>query len=135
MGYTTYVTGEFAITPPLTWPEFKDSQFAEHNIDSPTEPDLVLRVDEQVADTDDGQLIRRTAVALAMRPIDEYRAYSLLESVQAAIDSFPGHTFTGRLECAGEETGDLWRVVIRDGRATEVRPVLTWPDENEGASA
>lgn len=133
MGYHTYVTGEFEITPPLTWQEFKDSEFAPHNIENTWEPDLALRVVEEEADTEDGPLLRRTATALYMREIDEYRERGLVETVQRAIDSFPGHTFTGRLECEGEENTDLWRVVIRDGRAVRIEPRIVWPDE-DGAS-
>lgn len=129
MGYITHVEGEFAITPPLTWPEFKDSEFAPHNITDSYDPDLTLRIAEESVDTDDGPLLRRTATALVMREIDEYRAYNLLNQVQKAVDSFPGHRFTGRLDCEGERTGDLWRVVIRDGRAVKVEPRIVWPDE------
>jgi hypothetical protein len=129
MGYITHVTGEFAIAPPLTWPEFKDSPFAPHNIVDSYDPDLILRVTEENVDTDDGPLLRRTATALVMREIDEYRARNLIAQVQKAVDSFPGHTFTGRLDCEGEENADLWRVLIRDGRAVKVEPRIVWPDE------
>jgi hypothetical protein len=131
MGYTTRVEGEFAIMPPLSWPEFKDSKFAPDNAESSHSPSLILRVAEDAVDTADGPLLRRTATALVMREIDEYRAYDLLEEVQEAIDAFPGRTFTGRLNCEGEETGDLWRVVIRDGRAVRVEPRIVWPDESD----
>jgi hypothetical protein len=130
MGYITHVRGEFAITPTLTWNEFKDSKFAPHNLESSYNPSLALRVDEDTVDTDEGPLLRRTATALVMRDIDEYRAYSLLEEVQEAVDAFPGHVFAGRLECEGEENTDIWRVIIRDGRAVRVEPRITWPDED-----
>lgn len=58
------------------------------------------------------------------------RAHNLLDVVQQAIDSFPGHTFTGHLHCEGEENADIWRVAIRDGRAVKVEPRIVWPDEN-----
>lgn len=117
MGYTTHVTGEFTITPPLTWSEFKDSRFAPHNVKSGYDPDLILRVDGSQAD------------ALVMRDIDEYRAYNLINHVQEAVDAFPGHTFSGHLECEGEENTDMWRVVIRDGIATKVEPRIVWPGD------
>ncbi|MGW4670132.1 DUF6205 family protein [Streptomyces sp. NPDC004324] len=126
MGYTTRVDGEFAIEPPLTWTEFKDSEFASDHIGA---PDLVLRVTEEAIDTDDGPLLKRTATALVMREIDEYRAHNLLAQVQKAVDSFPGHTFTGRLDCEGEENTDLWRVVVRDGRALKIVPQIVWPED------
>lgn len=134
MGYVTYVTGAFTISPPLSWPEFKGSKFAPDNIAHSWEPSLILRVAEESVDTDDGPLLRRTATALVMREIDEYRAYGLLEEVQEAFDSFPGHTFSGRLECEGEENTDMWRVVVRDGRtAVRVEPQIVWPDDEGGA--
>lgn len=129
MGYHTYVEGQFDITPPLTWPEFRDSKFAPANLENSYRPSLALRVDEDTVDTDEGVLVRRTASALVMREIDEYRAYGLLEEVQEAVDAFPGHEWTGRLNCAGEENTDLWRVVVRDGRAVRVEPRIVWPDE------
>ena len=130
MGYTTHVTGAFAIEPPLTWNEFKDSEFAPHNVQGSWEQSLILCVDEETVDTDDGPLLRRTAKSLAMREIDEYRERGLVAEAQRAIDSFPGHTFTGRLECEGEENTDIWRVVVRDGRAVRVEPRIVWPDED-----
>lgn len=130
MGYTTNVTGEFAITPPLTWGEFKDSEFAPDNVESNWKPSLILRTVEERADTRDGATLRITADALMMREIDEYRAYGLIEEAQRAVDSFPGHTFTGRLECEGEENTDLWRVVIRDGKAVKVEPRIVWPEDS-----
>ncbi len=132
MSYRTHVTGEFAIAPPLTWTEFKDSQFAPHNITEPYDPDVILRVAEESVDTEDGPLLKRTATALVMREIDEYNSRNLLAQVQKAIDSFPGHTFTGRLDCEGEGNADLWRVVVRNGRAVKVEPRIVWPDEDGG---
>ena len=127
MSYTTHVTGEFAINPPLTWNEFKDSRFAPHNAKSGWDPSLLLRIDETTVDTDDGPLLRRTATALVMRGIDEYRERGLVEEVQEAVSSFPGHTFTGRLECEGDDNTDIWRVIVRDGKAVKIQPRIVWP--------
>ena len=131
MSYTTHVTGEFAITPPLTWAEFQESRFAPHNVALSYEPSLILRVDEDTVDTDEGPLLRRTATALVMREIDEYRERGLVEEVQAAIDAFPGHAWSGLLECYGEANTAMWRVVIRDGRAVRVEPEIVWPDGSD----
>ncbi|MEV8353151.1 DUF6205 family protein [Streptomyces niveus] len=130
MGYITHVTGEFAITPQLTWTEIKDSPYSPIPPAGDDRLELVLRVDEVTVDTDDGPLLRRTASALVMSEIDEYRAYGLLDAVQAAVDAFPGHEWSGRLECEGEENSDMWRVIIRDGRALKIEPRIVWPDED-----
>ncbi|MET7436611.1 DUF6205 family protein [Streptomyces sp. NPDC005496] len=135
MGYITHVTGEFSIEPPLTWNEIKNSPFDKAGREGlwyAPEIDLGLRVAEDSVDTDEGPLLRRTGAALVMPYIDEYRARHLVEQVQRCIDLFPGHTFSGRLECEGEENKDLWRVVVRDGRAVKVTPRIIWPDEDGG---
>ncbi|MDQ0943312.1 DUF6205 family protein [Streptomyces sp. V1I1] len=136
MGYSTHVTGEFAITPPLTWNEIKASPFepiGRRGYYGAVDVDLMLRVDESSVDTEEGTLVRRTGTALVMREIDEYRARNLVEQVQSLISMFTGHTFTGRLECEGEENTDLWRVVVRDGRAVRIEPRIVWPDEDGAA--
>jgi len=132
MGYTTHVTGEFAIEPPLTWNEIKASPFEPvvRGKYGAVDIDLDICVEETSVDTDEGTLVRRIGTALAMRQIDEYRARDLVKQVQRCIDLFPGHTFTGRLECEGEENTDLWRVIIRDGRAVRIEPRIVWPDED-----
>lgn len=124
MGYNTSVSGEIRIEPPLAWREFKDSPFAGRD------KDVTLQVDAETVDTADGPLMRKTAVALVPTWEDSYKAYHLVEHVQEAIDAFPEHTFTGRLDCEGEENTDLWRVVVRDGRAVKVTPRIVWPDED-----
>lgn len=127
MGYYTRVTGELHIEPPLTWAEIKtvaDSAFGDGCLD------VTLDIREDTVDTDEGPLILKTAPALVPSWDEEYKAYNLVAHVQQAIDAFPGHTFTGRLECEGEESGDLWRVVVRDGRAEKVTPRIVWPDED-----
>lgn len=129
MGYYTRVTGELQIEPPLNWAEIKDSEFAPERAKR-TDLDVQLEVVEESVDTAEGELIRRTAASLVVRWPDSFKAYNLVDHVQWAIDAFPGHTFTGRLECEGEENGDLWRVVIRDGRALRIEPRIVWPDED-----
>jgi hypothetical protein len=129
MGYYTTVDGEIAIDPPLTWAEFKSSPF--YRADGPSERDVRLKVDEEVVDTDEGQLIRKTAAVLEGAYEGGFKAYHLVEHVQEAIDTFPGHTFTGRLECAGEDGADFWRVVVRNGAAVKVEPRIVWPDDPE----
>jgi hypothetical protein len=128
MGYLTSVGGEIRIDPPLTWGEFRTSPFYADDTDH---QNVALHVVEKIITTDDGELTCRTATALVPRWEDAFRAYDLVKHVQAAIDAFPGHAFTGRLECEGEETGDLWRVVVRDGRAVKVTPRIVWPDDPE----
>lgn len=129
MGYITNVTGEFTITPPITWTEMKDTPYASDDWQA---GDLKLHIVENTVDTPQGELVERTASTLSLREIDEYRAYNLIADVQAAVDAFPGHEFTGHLHCEGEENDDIWRVAIRDGRAVEVKSRIVWNEEPAG---
>lgn len=130
MGYYTSVDGEIRIEPPLTWAELKDSPFNPKSTEYDDRMDVKLQVVEETVETDEGSLIRRTAPAIVAARSESYKAYYLVEHVQKLIDSHPGHAFAGRLECSGEETGDLWRCVVRDGRAVKVEPRIVWPDED-----
>lgn len=127
MGYYTTVTGVIHIVPALTWDEVKDSRYNRDALSYDEKTGLVLHVDEETVETPDGPLLRRTASALAPAWGEAYRAYTLLEDVQAAVDAFPGHEFIGVLECEGEDNPDMWRVVVRDRRATKVEPEVIWP--------
>lgn len=133
MSYYTYVEGEFAIVPPLTWDEIRRSPF-----ERASQPayladgiDLLLRVEEAPVETDEGTLVRRAGVALVMREIDEYREENLADQVQRVIDMFPGHTFIGRLDGEGQYNSDMWRIIIRQGRAMKVKAQIVWPDGAE----
>lgn len=133
MGYYTTVEGEITITPPLAWNEFRNSPFNSASLDTfDGMKNIKLRINEESVETDEGQLIRRSATALVAAWGDSSKYYYLVEHVQEAIDAFPGHSFTGRLDCTGEEPGDIWRVIIRNGRATKVQPQLIWPADAEG---
>jgi hypothetical protein len=123
MGYNTRVTGAILITPPLTaaelraHPEVKDGDCA------------YVQVNEEPVETDEGTLIRTTGNAIVPWRDEEYKAYDLVEQVQHIVSTFPDRAYEGRFDCYGEENPDIWRLVIRDGRAVQIRPQLIWPDE------
>jgi hypothetical protein len=131
MGYITRFDGELVIDPPLTWTEIRDSEFSPDRFET-NRLDVKIRVEEVAVDTDEGQVIRRSGVALIPAYEDEMRGYDIVEHVQRFIDTYsPAHSLTGRFDCEGEETGDLWRLEVHDGRAIRVRPRIVWPDGSE----
>jgi len=130
MGYYTSFDGEFVINPPLTWGEVRSSGFSPDAFEK-NELEVKIRVGEQVVDDDEGTRITRTGVALVPAHDDEMRGYNIVEHVQLFIDEHLGHELIGRLDCRGEETGDLWRLEIQNGRAVQVRPRIVWPDGTE----
>lgn len=131
MSYLTHITGEITITPALTWREFKDSPFNTRSLDAYDGlKEVKFRTIDETVETDEGPLLRKVAVALVPESDERRKYYQVIEHVQEAIDAFPGHEFTGRFECAGEDAGDLWRLVVRDGRAVKVEPRIVWPDED-----
>jgi hypothetical protein len=131
MGYTTRFSGELRIEPPLTWAEIRDSRFGPERAES-ERLDVKVRVEEAEVETDEGTMTRRAGVALVPTWEDEMRGYDIVEHVQSFLDSNAGtHALTGRLDCAGEDAGDIWRLEIHDGRAVQVRPRIVWPDGTE----
>lgn len=123
MGYYTRYDGEISIEPPLTWNEIRNSDWA-----TGTKFTVKLRIAEEIVETDDGTLTRRTADALIPLAEDCYKG-DVIPSVQKAIEDFPGHIFNGRFDCKGEDAGDLWRLVVRNGGVKKVEPRIVWPDE------
>lgn len=133
MGYTTTFRGEIAITPPITWAAAARSPFLPERARSQSDPrDLRFRIDRDEREDPDGNvLIVRKAVALVSTWEAYARGYNIVEHLQEALNAFPDHEFTGRLDCEGEDTGDLWRLEVHDRRAVKVTPRIVWPDGSE----
>jgi hypothetical protein len=128
MGYVTRFTGEIAITPPIPWGQIQDSPFLPDDAQDRYGRDLMFRITEEAVDTAEGRLYRRSAVALMSTWEDDARGYDIVEHLQEAVNTYPDHQFTGRIDCAGEETGDLWRLEVHDRIAVRVNPRIVWPD-------
>jgi uncharacterized protein DUF6205 len=128
MGYVTRFTGEIVIVPPIPWGKIQNSPFLPDSAKARDGRDLKFRIQEEAVDTDEGRLYRRSAVALVSTWDDDARGYDIVEHLQEAVDAFPAHEFSGRLDCEGEETGDLWRLEVHDRRAVKVRPRIVWPN-------
>jgi len=85
-------------------------------------------IEEEPRDTAEGTLIARQATALESTWEGEVRGYNFLEHVQEAVNAFPGHAFSGRIDCEGEENTDMWRLKVVDGVATRFDPEVVWPE-------
>lgn len=144
-GYDTRVTGAISIEPPLTWLELRDNPVArgkmpvavrdsrERRRGVRRDLDARVRVDEVEVETPDGPLIRREGVAIVAANEGAYGAYDLTSDVELIVQAFPGHGYRGYLECRSED--EMWRVIVRDGRAVEVRPGTAWPHEQDDVAA
>lgn len=130
MGYETSVSGQIEITPPINWGELRRANWP---VDDRYARNIRLVIEETEVETDEGTMIRRAATAIAPMQLDEpYKAYEIDDHVNEVVAVFgKDRTFTGYLEGAGEETGDMWRLYVRDGAAERVRPQIVWPDEND----
>ncbi len=127
MGYYTRFTEEIEITPPLTWKQIKNSPFLiEKGYGS---RDIKFRLESSRVETDYGWTMRTDAVAVIPVTEEEMKGYDIEKHLQELIDAFPEHTFSGFFECKGEETGDLWRLKVKDGKAVRVEPSIVWPED------
>lgn len=132
MGYYTRFTGAISIAPPVSWAKLRDGAFTPFLPDDEGGGDrsiqLVVRTEE--VDTPDGILLRKEAIQVEPSTSESMKAYHIVEELQELVDAVgPGYTFTGRIDCSGEEAGDLWRLAVVDGNATKIEPRLVWPDE------
>ena len=131
MGYYTHVTGRIEIDPPIPWGAFKDSPFQRTFVDVDTRPflDVAFEVDETETYTAEGLVLVRRAVAVVPVLEDSYKAYYIVENLQALVDDYPEHRFVGCLEGEGEEQGDVWRLRVNDDHEVEkIKPEIVWPD-------
>jgi hypothetical protein len=128
MGYLTSYSGEITITPPIPHARVKGSPFLVSDDDDGFGDHAVkFSIDVDIRDTDEGTLTVRRAVALVPIMEDRYKGYDILEDVQKAIDAYPEHEFTGRLDCEGTDSLDVWRLEVHDRTAVKVVPRIVWP--------
>lgn len=124
MSYESHWSGEIRITPPLTWAEIKRG---------PGIQDVKLRLDEQVEDTDTGQV--RTIAAVAVGPLvtgQAFSGYAVEEELQQVIDAHPLHVFSGVIVARPlDPDGTPWRYVVLDRIVVRQEPRIVWPDGTE----
>lgn len=131
MGYNTRFDGEISFHPPIPWSEVEGTPF-----DSTQRPPREVQfntVDEKK--TEDGwEMTRRLAVGIVATYASDTKSYSIVEHLQELLDRWAeGRTFYGRIDAEGGDTGDMWRLCVRNGRAVKVTPVITWPDEGDSS--
>jgi Family of unknown function (DUF6205) len=128
MGYYTQIEGDFAIIPPLTRKELRNAGYDDHGKHASGWRTLKPRVESTQTETDYGYQIEYTCNQIVPADTERFKAYGVLNHMQEIIDAFPGHEFTGLLECTGEDPGDLWRVYVKNGKAIKVTPEIVWPE-------
>lgn len=127
MGYTSTCEGEFRIVPPLTHQETK-KLFSLMDQLASGYAEIKVSNRERVTETDEGDMISFEAYAIKPKNgSSEWKRYDTDQQVQKIVTAFPGHTYEGHFEFLGED-GDRWRIVVRNGKVTEIHPKLTWPE-------
>lgn len=126
MGYNSHFTGEITIDPPLIWQEILGLAFREPEEDYGTLRLVIEKVKEQ---TPEGTLVRKTANTIEPGSEDEFKGYDALEVLQRYVDALPDHTFSGYILREGEDSGDIARMIVKDGKAIEQRASFTFSDE------
>jgi hypothetical protein len=124
MGYYTQFSEEISIDPPIPYALVKDTKFVANSYAwGYVNEDVTFKVVEDTAGM-------RYATAIIPSQEEEYRGYHIVEAVQEILDMFSrNHTFSGYINAEGENTGDLWRLCIVNGRAVEIKPEIVWPEE------
>lgn len=129
MGYFTDFQGEIRIEPPIPHAQIADSPWEPDRAKDANE-DLTFRVEGHVvSDVEHGPRTELVAVAIHSTWEDEARGYHVVECLQRIVDAYPDHRFVGRIDCEGEEAGDIWRLAVVNGVATKIRPRVVWPED------
>lgn len=128
MGYESHWSGEIRITPPLTWQE---------NRTGPGLREVSLRLDEEVVDTETGQVRTVSTTAVVPRESGAYNGYGIEDELQALIDAHPDHQFSGAIVARPVDPGGtLFRYTVTKSALTAQRvvrevPRIVWPDGTE----
>lgn len=131
MSYTGSVGGQFAIDPPLKWFEIRDSRFyLENKADvSSDDPGVILLVDEETKETDEGDSTLRTSY-LAIPWRESFDCRKLDKDVKALAKYLEGigRTLRGEMVVSGEWATDVWRVVSDEQGVRKEAAQFKWPD-------
>lgn len=134
------ISGRIRIEPPVTWGELHDKPWA---TDPRNEwPDVVVELATTKENVADGEVLRHSGVAIVTTE-HETSAYELVRQTTRIVKAFgtaPDGTarrFAGFLHVVWGGGEEVYRVIVREGRAVEVKPVLAWPEgarDEDGAS-
>ncbi|WP_432156045.1 DUF6205 family protein [Streptomyces sp. bgisy153] len=133
MSYYTAVSGEILIDPPLRGDALTASPFADAWSGGEARRCICLDVEEvPAADAAPGTAVALVARRVISADVERLDAFDMEDELQELIDAFPRHTFTGRLQCMGDNHwDDMWGVIVRGGRAEKVKPTVIWPGDND----
>lgn len=132
MGYYSDVTDEIYISPDLKVADIRkliNLKLAK-TLDGQIHYDHCVYVDyeQHLKDYEDYTAVK--FIAPEIKPTNSnMKAYSIVEDVQKIVDTLgEGYMYSGYIELNGEESGDLWRIYVRNGKAVEVKPEIVWPE-------
>lgn len=130
MGYPTDVEGRIVISPPVTGKEIglRPELFQEEALNPRGKSRSAWGdVESTHIDVDGDTLVKRQCSSIRAYEGD-FSPWDLIPNVQEIVDAFPDREYTGYFECTGSD-GDLWRIAVRDGKAVEIKPTITWPED------
>lgn len=125
MSDSSHYSGAITISPPLTFPQFKDCK------NLPGAADATLVVEETWIEEGNFRTVTSTASRI-IPPEESEGARRLPEFVQALIDRFPDHEFGGHITVdldPGYGDPRPCRLVVQDRKVVEVQARLVWPGE------
>lgn len=131
------ISGEISIDPPLTWGELRDQLWALGT--DGRYPDVVVKLDTTRESTAAGELLRHSGVAIAPTG-HETNGYDLTDEVDRIARTFATapdgsvRRFAGFLHVVWGGGEEIYRIVVRDGQAVEVRPTWVWPADASDAA-
>ena len=125
MGYKSTGYGTLQLSRPLVWSEFKDSRFADPQVDTI----LWFPVAQWSEETDRGVLQVCVVREVGWRYEDACKMYSIESEIDELAKWLPEDvSVSGWLMRIGEESPDIERYTVRNRCAVVQKAEVRWPD-------
>ncbi len=136
MGYQTTFHGSVSVEPPLNEAEIsylKDFSYTDHRFESNVPGywcQWVPTTDGTAIKWDDGEKFY-DSVEWMEYIIENFLMPDGYAQGEPALEGFTfNHVVNGIINAEGEESGDIWRLVVRNNKVTRQEPMIMWPSDD-----
>lgn len=141
MSHSDKARGRITFDPPVSWAELEGySRFIPGEYRDEYRHSAWLEIRKEKERTSEGILIRQEAIGIRRSKEKNIDPEDLVNRVEAMVEAFrflpdgsgSQRQFSGEIrvhgEDMGEDTPDVWRVVVVNSEVSVQRPKLLWPD-------
>lgn len=132
VSYQTRLYGFLKIEPPISWAEVRGDNHLLTREQGNRSCLLLLLTEDPPEDVAEGQLRRRYVSTISHHGSVTVSGNLVEQALQEILNRYGAdRTVSGRIIAEGADFGDLWQLVVRDGRAVREQARIVWPDGSE----